>query len=238
MRLDIYLVKYYNIQSRNKSYELIKSKKIKIDGRFVTKPSFHIEKFDNRNVEILEDILYVSRASLKLKYFLEEIKDVEFKNKLVLDIGSSTGGFTQVLLEYGIRSVTCVDVGSNQLHDVIRNNTKVIIQENTDIRKFKSDFKYDIITCDVSFISIHNILEQINALAKRDIIILFKPQFEVGVDVKRNRAGVVKDVGSIQRAKQYFLDQVFKLRWKLICSNMSQIEGKRGNIEELFYFKK
>ena len=237
MRLDIYLTKHHNIQSRNKAQELISAKKIKINGVIITKPSFKVD--DNEvDLEILEDEFYVSRAAYKLKYFLEELKDIKLRDKIALDIGSSTGGFTQILLQNNIKEVTCVDVGSNQLHDLIKEDSRIIKCENTDIRKFKSDIKYDIITCDVSFISIHNILEDINRLAKDGIIVLFKPQFEVGRDVKRDRAGVVKDMEVIKQVRKEFLVATSNLNWSLIYSQNSQLKGKDGNLEELFYFKK
>ena len=236
MRLDIYLTKYFNIQSRNKAQELILAKKIKINDIIIAKPSFKINP-DNINLEILEDEFYVSRSAYKLKYFLEEFDSIKLENKIALDIGSSTGGFTQVLLQHNIKEVTCVDVGSNQLHHTIKNNNKITIKENTEIRKFKSDIKYDIITCDVSFISIHNILESINNLAKNEIIILFKPQFEVGRDIKRDRAGVVQDSDAIDKVRKLFYGKTLKLNWKLIHSKQSKISGKEGNNEELFYFK-
>ncbi len=235
MRLDIYLTQNYDIQSRNKAHELIKAKKIKINGAIITKPSFKIEDI-NINLEILTDDFYVSRSAYKLKYFLDEFKTIKLENKMALDIGSSTGGFTQILLEKDVKSVTCVDVGSNQLHDKIKDDKRIIMCENTDIRHFKSETKYEVITCDVSFISIHNILQEINILAQKEIIILFKPQFEVGVDIKRNRAGVVQDDEAILKATQTFVEETEKLKWKLIHRQVSQIKGKEGNVEELFYF--
>ncbi len=238
MRLDIYLTKNYDIQSRNKAHELIKAKKIKINGVIITKPSFKIDDDDEIDLKILEDQFYVSRAAYKLKYFLEEFDDITFKDKIALDIGSSTGGFTQVLLQNSIKEVTCVDVGSNQLHDIIKDDKRIIIYENTDIRNFISDIKYEIITCDVSFISIHNILPSIDILAKKEIIILFKPQYEVGREIKRNRAGVVLDADAIKKVTQLFIDESFKLGWNLIYQSESKIKGKEGNKEELFYFKK
>jgi len=235
MRLDIYLTQNYDIQSRNKAHELIKAKKIKINGAIITKPSFKIED-TNINLEILTDDFYVSRSAYKLKYFLDEFKTIKLENKMALDIGSSTGGFTQILLEKDVKSVTCVDVGSNQLHDKIKDDKRIIMCENTDIRHFKSETKYEVITCDVSFISIHNILQEINILAQKEIIILFKPQFEVGVDIKRNRAGVVQDDEAILKATQTFVEETEKLKWKLIHRQVSQVKGKEGNVEELFYF--
>ena len=235
IRLDIYLTTFNDIQSRNKASELIKNKKIKIDGVIITKPSFKVE--DSMNIEILEDQFYVSRSAYKLKYFLYEI-DIDIKNKDCLDVGSSTGGFTQILLQNDPKSVSCVDVGSNQLHKIIKDDNRLNIFENTDIRKFRSTSKFDIITCDVSFISILNIIKDIDKLAKKDIIILYKPQYEVGVNIKRNRAGVVQDKQAVKIQRDKFISVVFNLGWDLKHSSLSKVAGKEGNIEELFYFQK
>ena len=236
MRLDLYLTKTFNIQSRNKACELIKSDKVKIDGIIISKPSFNVEQ--NHKIEILEDDFYVSRAAYKLKYFLEELPNFILKNKNALDIGSSTGGFTQILLEKNVKKVTCVDVGSNQLHERIKYNPKINFFENTDIRNFKSEDIFEIVTCDVSFISILHIIEDINRLSSKDIIILFKPQFEVGTNVKRDKKGVVKDKNAIINSREKFLDYTQNLKWKLNYSSMSKLQGKDGNEEELFYFSK
>jgi len=235
MRLDLYLTKNFDIQSRNKASEIIKTNKIKIDGKIITKPSFNVE--GSMKVEILEDEFYVSRAAYKLKYFLEEI-NIDLQNKNSLDIGSSTGGFTQILLENDVQSVTCVDVGSNQLHERIKENKKIKFFENQDIRTFQSNEIFEIVTCDVSFISILNIIDDINKLSSNKIIILFKPQFEVGTNVKRDKKGVVKDKKAILQARNKFLEETKKLNWTLKKSSMSKLEGKDGNEEELFYFNK
>ncbi len=236
MRLDLYLTQTFNIQSRNKALELIKSDKVKIDGAIISKASFNVEQ--NHQVEILEDDFYVSRAAYKLKYFLQELKHFELKNKNALDIGSSTGGFTQVLLENEVSKVTCVDVGSNQLHERIKHHPKITFFENTDIRNFQSEDIFEVVTCDVSFISILNILNDIHRLASKDIIILFKPQFEVGTNVKRDKKGVVKDKNAIIKAREKFLHSTLALNWNLKYSSMSKLQGKDGNEEELFYFSK
>ncbi|MGE4461880.1 MAG: TlyA family RNA methyltransferase [Arcobacter sp.] len=236
MRLDLYLTTNFNIQSRNKASELIKSNKVKCDGQIITKPSFNVEEF--HKIELLEEDFYVSRAAYKLKYFLEELKKFHLKDKNCLDIGSSTGGFTQILLENEVKKVTCVDVGNNQLHERIKHNPKISFFENTDIRDFTSSDLFEVVTCDVSFISILNIIEDINRLAFKDIIILFKPQFEVGTNVKRDKKGVVKDLNAINIARENFLAKTIQLNWKLIYSNYSKLQGKDGNAEELFYFSK
>ena len=236
MRLDLYLTTNFNIQSRNKASELIKSNKVKCDGEIITKPSFNV--LDFHKIELLEDDFYVSRAAYKLKFFLQELKNFDLKDKNALDIGSSTGGFTQILLENEIKKVTCVDVGTNQLHERIKYNDKISFFENTDIRNFESDEIFDIVTCDVSFISILNIIDAINTLASKDIIILFKPQFEVGSNVKRDKKGIVKDNNAIQKARDNFLNKTNILNWTLKYSNISKLQGKDGNVEEFFYFSK
>ncbi|MDN5102833.1 TlyA family RNA methyltransferase [Aliarcobacter butzleri] len=236
MRLDMYLTTNFNIQSRNKATELIKSNKVKCDGEIITKPSFNV--LDFHKIELLEDDFYVSRAAYKLKFFLQELKNFDLKDKNALDIGSSTGGFTQILLENEIKKVTCVDVGTNQLHERIKYNDKISFFENTDIRNFESDEIFDIVTCDVSFISILNIIDAINTLASKDIIILFKPQFEVGSNVKRDKKGIVKDNNAIQKARDNFLNKTNILNWTLKYSNISKLQGKDGNVEEFFYFSK
>lgn len=232
----MYLTTNFNIQSRNKATELIKSNKVKCDGEIITKPSFNV--LDFHKIELLEDDFYVSRAAYKLKFFLQELKNFNLKDKNALDIGSSTGGFTQILLENEIKKVTCVDVGTNQLHERIKYNDKINFFENTDIRNFESDEIFDIVTCDVSFISILNIIDAINTLASKNIIILFKPQFEVGSNVKRDKKGIVKDNNAIQKARDNFLNKTHILNWTLKYSNISKLQGKDGNVEEFFYFSK
>ncbi|WP_198305466.1 TlyA family RNA methyltransferase [Arcobacter vandammei] len=235
MRLDLYLTKNFDIQSRNKALELIKSNKVKVDGKIISKASFIVE--NSHNIELLEEDFYVSRAAYKLKYFLNEL-NLDLKEKTALDIGSSTGGFTQILLENGVKKVICVDVGTNQLHERIKKDPKIEFFENCDIRDFKSDICFDIITCDVSFISILNILNAINSLNFKKIIILFKPQFEVGTNVKRDKKGVVKDQKAIDLAKEKFISKTLELNWKLEKNSISKVQGKDGNNEELFYFSK
>lgn len=235
MRLDLYLRKNFDIQSRNKASELIKSNKVKVDGKIISKTSFIVE--NSNIIELLEEDFYVSRAAYKLKYFLDEF-DLDLKDFQALDIGSSTGGFTQILLENGVKKVICVDVGSNQLHKRIKDDKRIDFYENCDIRDFKSDICFDIITCDVSFISILNIIDSINSFNFKNLIILFKPQFEVGPNVKRDKKGVVKDEKAIQISRDKFIAKTIELNWKLKRNSISKVQGKDGNNEELFYFSR
>jgi len=235
MRLDKYITENYSIQSRNKAAELIKANKVSVDNKIITKSSFNIE--GNEIIIINEEDFFVSRSAYKLKYFLED-NHIVVKNKIAIDIGSSTGGFTQILLNNNVNSVTCVDVGTNQLHPSIKNDPRIIIEENTDIRKFESSTTYELVTCDVSFISILNILDDINRLSSNEIIILYKPQFEVGKDIKRDNNGVVLDTKAMKQERIKFLEETTKLNWNLKIANESKLAGKSGNIEELFYFTK
>jgi 23S rRNA (cytidine1920-2'-O)/16S rRNA (cytidine1409-2'-O)-methyltransferase len=234
MRLDNYLFQNSYAQSRNKAQELIKSKQVLIDGKIITKPSFDVD--DESKIEVLNKKQYVSRAGYKLKTYLSEQNDVTIKEKNCLDIGSSTGGFVQVLLEEGAKSVVAVDVGSEQLHESLKKSENLKIFENTDIRNFEYNDKFDIVTCDVSFIGVEYILDAIDRFAKEYIIILFKPQFEVGNGVKRDKKGVIKDNFAIKKAKERF-EAIAQQRWDMIDSKESHLKGKEGNIETFYCFK-
>jgi len=236
MRLDKYLVDEGYFESRNRATEAIKSGIVLVDGK-KAKPSSKIDA--NTTVEVQESKFYVSRAGRKLESFLDE-HPIELENKKALDIGSSTGGFAQILLEKGVSRLDCVDVGSDQLHISLRNNPKLHLYEETDIREFEPSSEYDVITCDVSFISILQIIESIDTLASKDtdIIILYKPQFEVGKDVKRDSKGVVVDIDAINKTKERFEQKTKELGWGQICTSLSKVTGKEGNQEFLYHFKK
>jgi 23S rRNA (cytidine1920-2'-O)/16S rRNA (cytidine1409-2'-O)-methyltransferase len=236
MRLDSFLVAHKYIQSRNKATEAIKAKKVKINNKIITKPSYKV--LANDKIDINLDDIFVSRAAHKLKFFLNTL-DLDISSFDVLDIGSSTGGFAQILLQNNINHITCVDVGTQQLHPLIKENKNLSIYEQTDIRDFYPNKQYDLVTCDVSFISITKILDDIHRLANQHIIILFKPQYEVGKDTKRDSKGVVLDQNAIKLAKQSFLDITQKTyNWRLITYTPSVLNGKEGNKEFLFYFIK
>ncbi|MEA2028583.1 MAG: SAM-dependent methyltransferase, partial [Campylobacterota bacterium] len=188
-------------------------------------------------IEVQKTKFYVSRAAQKLEGFLAQ-HPIALETKIALDIGSSTGGFAQILLEHGVGEVDCVDVGSNQLHHTLRANERLNLYEETDIRAFKSNKNYDIVTSDVSFISILQIIDDIDRLASRDIIILYKPQFEVGKKVKRDRRGVVMDQKAIEEAKDRFIEQTQERGWRFISSKPSTLAGKDGNLEYLYHFCK
>ena len=234
MRLDKYLVEKGYFESRNRALDAIKCGKVFVNGQ-VAKASMKCD--DNTNIDIDQEKFYVSRAAKKLELFLEEYP-LNLEGKRAIDVGSSTGGFVQILLEKGVESVVCVDVGKNQLHHSLRNNSRVSIFEETDIRLFKPTKPFELLTCDVSFISLLHIIEAIDRLSKNEIILLFKPQFEVGRNVKRNSRGVVLDKDAILEAKSRFEAKAQELNWELVYRTTSKLIGKLGNVEYIYYFRK
>ena len=236
MRLDKYLVEEGYFESRNRAHDAIKAGQVTVDGK-KPKPSVKID--ENSLVEVADEKFYVSRAARKLESFLAQYA-MDLTGKKALDIGSSTGGFAQIVLENGVKSLDCVDVGSDQLHISLRKNEKLSLHEETDIREFTSEEGFELITCDVSFISILKITDDIDRLSQQgtDIIILYKPQFEVGKDVKRDSKGVVQDVDAIARRKEEFEAEANKLGWDEKYQSESKVTGKEGNQEYLYHFVK
>lgn len=235
MRLDSHLVEIGLVESRNKAQQLIKDHAVSVDGKIVDKVSFEVG--EGMAVDVADAELYVSRAAIKLKGFLP-YTEWDLKDLNALDVGSSTGGFTQVLLEEGVQSVTCVDVGSDQLHPSLRQDSRVSVHENTDIRLFTSERPFDIVTCDVAFIPLELILESMDRLALRYVVVLFKPQFQVGREVKRDKNGVVKDDKAVGKAMIRFEDACALMGWKMIAKEVAHIAGKEGNQETCYAFIK
>ncbi len=236
MRLDVYLFEQGLAQSRNRASDMIKAREVFVDGAVVIKASFKVG--ENNSVVIKEKTQYVGRAGDKLKGFLQEFRELHIEGMCCLDVGSSTGGFVQVLLEEGALHVSAVDVGSEQLHISLRDDARVELFEKTDVRKFVSEREFDLLTCDVSFIGLEQILKDLDRLSSAKILILFKPQFEVGLGVKRTTKGVVKDEFAINRAKEKFLASCFALGWELLKTQKSILKGKEGNEETFYCFSK
>lgn len=232
-RADEIAAKFFGI-SRNKASELIKSGSILLNGCEL-KPATNVD--ESVEFQLLGDV-FVSRGALKLSGFLEKI-NIKIAGKNALDIGSSTGGFAQVLLKNGAKSVVCVDVGSEQLHASLRCDEKIELFENTDIRDFASscEREFDVISADISFVSLALILPSIKKLAKDDIIVLFKPQFEVGKEAKRNKKGVVSDKKAVESAIMAFERSAMSLGFVLLKKCESELKGKNGNQEFFYHFK-
>lgn len=138
MRLDLFLFKFGYFTSRSKASQEIKNKSIKINGKIITKPSFEINDNSVLTIEINKKTKWVSRAGLKLEHAFKTFK-INPENKIFLDIGSSTGGFTQVLLHYGANFIYAIDVGTSQLDNSLRNNPCIIIMENYNAKNINLD---------------------------------------------------------------------------------------------------
>lgn len=236
MRLDKYLVEEAYFESRNRALDAIKAGRVTVDGK-LAKPSAKIDH--NSQIEVEDEKFYVSRAARKLENFLIECP-IELEGKQALDIGSSTGGFAQILLENGVDSLVCVDVGIDQLHHSLRSDQRLSLYENRDIRDFTSEKSFEVISCDVSFISILQIIKDIDRLSEEQstILILYKPQFEVGREVRRDSRGVVMDQDAIARKREHFEASAEELGWELKHQTPSHITGKEGNLEYIYHFVK
>lgn len=190
MRLDQYLVTHHGL-TRSRAQLLIADGSVCVQGIPITKASKTVTP--NDTVSVIDSIKYVSRAGLKLEKALE-LFQVDPSNKICLDIGSSTGGFTECLLQKGALHVDAVDVGTDQLVLSLRNNPRVAVYEQTDIRTFQNKIKYNLIVCDASFISLTKIIPEIPRFSDDNatVILLIKPQFEVGRDFL-GKGGIVSD---------------------------------------------
>ena len=234
-RLDNYLVENELAGSRNKAQALIKEGIVSVNGKVTIKSSHKLAHSDK--VLVKEHKEYVSRSAFKLSGFLDEL-NLHVEGKTALDIGSSTGGFTQVLLEYGASEVTAVDVGREQLHVSLKEDARVHSYESCDIRDFKSDKKFDIVVSDVAFISLLHILDDVDRLSNDKIILLFKPQFEVGREAKRDNNGVILDEKAILNAMIKFEDACKLKGWKRVLKSASKLTGKEGNLEYCYCYEK
>ena len=237
MRLDLYLTNHHNF-TRNKAQQLIVAGLVSVNGIVITKSSFDFT--DDNKVEVSEDrrVRWVSRSAEKLAGFLENWT-LEIQWKSCLDVGSSTGGFTQVLLEYSASHVDAVDVWTDQLHETLRNDPRVTSYEQTDIRNFSVKKPYDIIVWDASFISLHEILPSIllHANSLTDIILLYKPQFEVGRENLR-KTGVPKDEKVVERGLSDFEQFLGEQDCVIIAKAKSTLIWEAGNQEWIFWIKK
>ncbi len=239
-RLDLYLFKKKIVKSRKQAQDIIQDNGVVVNGKVVNKSSFLVD--ENYNIEIIKKLCpYVSRAGYKLEGAKEDF-NLDFCDKVVLDIGASTGGFTDFCLQNGAKKVYSVDVGTNQLDISLKNNAKVVNIQNTDIRTINENdyMDIDVIVCDVSFISLTLISNKISALLRNNCccIVLIKPQFECGKEVAKKFKGIIKD----EKIHKLVIDKVVKnfKENNLILQNIakSKILGGDGNTEFVAQFCK
>ncbi len=230
-RLDIVLTQMGLATSRSQSESWIKLGKVTVDGRVITKSGHFVDT--NADIKLLVENQYVSRAGLKLESVAEKLK-LDFKDKIVLDVGSSTGGFTDFALRGGAKKVYAVDVGTEQLHPRLRGDKRIELHEKTDIRDFHTDTKPDIVVIDVSFISLRDILPYIyESLSdeKTQIVAMVKPQFEAGKD--QINKGIIKN-DSIRRQILRDFEDWSKKYFVISDKRDSDVAGAKGN-QERFY---
>lgn len=234
-RLDQALVRLGLVATRSQAESYIKLGHIKVNGRTSTKPGELVSDTDLVTISSVEQ--YVSRAALKLASVSQALK-LDFKAKVVLDVGSSTGGFTDYALKHGATKVIAVEVGTDQLHPSLRGISQIELHEKTDIRDFKTDQNIDIVVADVSFISLRNILPSISKLCSKQtqIAVMVKPQFEAGQSSLKHK-GVIKN-DKMRRDILKDFEIWTQKQFQIINKADSEIAGAKGNKERFYLLRK
>lgn len=232
IRLDQAVVRNGLTATRSQAETYIKLGSVRVAGKNVTKPGFLVAQ--DAMIELTAKEQYVSRAGLKLASVAEQFH-IDFKGKTVLDVGSSTGGFTDYALQHGAKKVIAVDVGTNQLHPTLRNNPTIELHEQTDIRNFITNEKIDVVVIDVSFISLRQILPTVKKLSNQNTIILamVKPQFEATANNVKHK-GVIKNDRmrrDILKAFETWVSDDFVI----INKADSAVAGEKGNLERFYH---
>jgi len=240
-RLDKFLVEKNYFSSREKARDAILQKTVQVNGFMIDKPSKEID--ENSTIELI-DIFnrYVSRGGLKLEKAIKDFS-LDFAGKKVLDIGASTGGFTDCALQHGAQFCYAIDVGKEQLHHSLRENSNIVSIEEKDFRDLTpSDVnfeQFDFIVSDVSFISLTCILPYFNPFLSENglLVLLIKPQFEAGISFLNKNGIVTDDKGykiAIQKVVAEALHQGFHLN-NLTISTLFELQK---NVEFLSLFSK
>ena len=235
-RLDLALVARGLVATRAKARDLIARGEVRVDGEIARKPAMSVR--DEHEITVNAEVAaQVSRGAVKLAAALDHFR-FEVKGRIALDVGASTGGFTQVLLERGATRVYAVDVGKGQLHAALAGDPRVVMLEETDARSLDRILVPDAvaaIVADVSFISLRKALPAALELATADcwLVVLVKPQFEVGREGV-GKGGVVRDPALRERALADVQGWVAaQARWTVLGHMSSPIEGGSGNVEFL-----
>lgn len=240
MRADKHLVEHGHFDTRAKAQAAIAAGKVVVNGVALTKPSQTIPEGADIIAEAAHP--YVSRAALKLVEGLDRF-GVDPAGRVCLDIGASTGGFTQVLLERGAKRVIAVDVGRDQLAPALKSDPRVLSLEATDARTLTLEAidgqSPELLVCDASFISLEKVLARPLELLVEggEMVALFKPQFEVGPKFV-GKGGLVKDDDAVERAKENARAFFARASVPVDRETGSPIRGGDGNCEYLFYGRK
>ena len=237
-RLDQLVQEHEPTYSRRQIQSWIMQGKVTVDGKVVSKPGFQVASDADIGLAI-EEPKYVSRAGYKLEKALDEF-NIDVTGLVALDAGISTGGFTDCLLQRGVKKLYGIDVGYGQVHEKIRTNPQVVILERTNLRDLKSvGEQVDVVTLDLSFISVLKVMDAVTSLLKKNgqLIVLIKPQFEARrEDV--GRGGIVKDPKVHQSVIERVTQGIEAYGFEAVGVIESPITGAAGNKEFLAYFKR
>lgn len=231
-RLDQALVKAALVRTRSQAESYIKLGKVSVDGKIIKKAGYQTDADSKITIDVKEQ--FVSRAGLKLASANEKF-NLDFSDKTVLDVGSSTGGFTDYALKHGAKKVIGVDVGSDQMHPDLSSDVRVELHEKTDIRDFKpaSDQPISVVVIDVSFLSMRKVLPHVHSLCDQNtrVIAMLKPQFEGGQETRHR--GVIKN-SRVRRQIIMDFEKWVKQYFVIRDSIDSQVSGSKGNVERFY----
>jgi 23S rRNA (cytidine1920-2'-O)/16S rRNA (cytidine1409-2'-O)-methyltransferase len=230
--IDQELVRRGMVSSRTQAISYVRLGYVKADGKVITQYHYYVDP--ETILEVTINTHHVSRAGLKLLLALPQL-NITFDNKIVLDVGSSTGGFTQVALDQRARKVIAVDIGSNQMSPELRLNPKLELMEKTDIRSITNlSDKPDIILVDVSFISLKEILPTLITLSSKhtELVVLVKPQFEVKDETLMHK-GIIKN-DSVRRRILAGFESWARKHFIVDQKADSSIPGSKGNTERFY----
>ncbi|MCW3490258.1 TlyA family RNA methyltransferase [Dethiobacter alkaliphilus] len=233
-RIDVYLTDAGLFPSRSAARAAVMAGLVTVDGQRVDKPGTAVSV--DAAVDVRELPRYVSRGGLKLEKALRGFQ-VDVKGRVVMDVGASTGGFTDCLLQHGAAKVYSVDVGYGQLDWKLRQDSRVVSMERTNIRKLQQQDlpeEPDFASVDVSFISLTLVLPVLKNLGIREIVTLVKPQFEVGKG-RVGKKGVVRDAKDHQEVLEKVAQAAEQLGYAVLNAAWSPIRGPEGNIEYLLH---
>jgi 23S rRNA (cytidine1920-2'-O)/16S rRNA (cytidine1409-2'-O)-methyltransferase len=234
-RLDQTLVMRKLVTTRSQAESYIRLGKVTVNGKVVTKAGTMVG--DDHDIKLTATEQYVSRAALKLASVAEALK-IDFRDKVVLDVGSSTGGFTEYAIKHGATKVIAVEVGTEQLHPTLHGHPQIELYEKTDIRDFRTTQKIDIVVADVSFISLREILPSVARLCTRQtqLAMMVKPQFEAGQSNMKHK-GVIKNDKMRRDILKDFEDWT-RQHFIILDKADSQVAGSKGNQERFYLLRK
>jgi 23S rRNA (cytidine1920-2'-O)/16S rRNA (cytidine1409-2'-O)-methyltransferase len=238
MRLDELVHAQAPDYSKRQIQSWIMQGNVLVDGIAITKPGAQVAPGTPIELKI-EEPKFVGRAGFKLEKALDHF-GIDVRNLVVLDAGLSTGGFTDCLLQRGAAKIYGVDVGYGQVHEKIRTNPKVVVLERTNLRElFDLDQKVDLVTLDLSFISVLKVMDAVASLLKPDgqLVVLIKPQFEAERH-EVGKGGIIKDPAIHQKVIDKVTQGIMQHGFRLQGVTESPITGSEGNKEFLAYFKR